>query len=221
MGEAYGSPASDDSSDLYGSPRDGPATNSPSELQATHPGSKRKLADEASQLSEKRRKVEDQHISHCPELPIVSGLPAEIWQSIFKQLHPTTLGCLMQVNHAFHRYLSDTKAHRWFNPRKGRLQVLDAETVWSDARKLSCPNMPRPLINRREKDMWKLILGRSCMFCGKVSRVRSHPEKPFENGPGLDGVRTIWPFAVRTCGPCLEIHSRKVVTKSRRFLRLR
>lgn len=211
MGDAYGSPASDDSSDIYGSPPpDVSTTDSPLETRAEQPGSKRKLPDEDLPLPEKRRKPEEQHVGHLPELPIVSGLPAEVWQSIFKKLHPMMLGRLMQVNRAFHRYLSDTKAHRWFNPRKGRLQVLDAETVWADSRKQHCPNMPKPLIDCHENDMWKLILGQGCMFCGKISRARSHPEKPFENGPGPDGVRTIWPFAVRTCGPCLERHSQKV-----------
>ncbi|KAL9080186.1 MAG: hypothetical protein Q9157_001031 [Trypethelium eluteriae] len=60
--------------------------------------SKRKLTDEDLQVSGKRLKTEEHPVRHFPELLPVAGLPAEIWQNIFKQLHPLMLGRLMQVN---------------------------------------------------------------------------------------------------------------------------
>ena len=173
---------------------------------------KRTLPDESSQQPEKRQKTEAQHLARFPEA--VARLPAEIWQNIFKQLPPLMLCRLLRVNRAFHRYLSDSKAYRWLDRRKDRLQILDAENVWSDTRKLHYPTMPRPLINCSEKDMWKLILGQDCMSCGSLPKPRFPPERSFQNGPGSDGVRIIWPFATRVCGPCLERHSQRVKTKT-------
>ncbi|KAI9657608.1 MAG: hypothetical protein M1821_002784 [Bathelium mastoideum] len=192
MGDAYGSPASDDSSDIYASPSRNDFTHSlPLERRAMDLGPKRKLSMQSSQSPDKRRKTEARHGDLFPELPAVAGLPAEIWQCIFRQVHPLMLYRLRRVSHAFRRYLSDSEAHRWLNPRKSRLQVLDAETVWSDSRKLYYPNMPRPLVDCSETDMWKLILGQNCMFCGRLPKVQSHPEKPSENGPGSEGEATL------------------------------
>ena len=214
MEEASDSPRSNDASDIYGSPSDAqPASDSHLPPDDRDSGQKRKLPDEESQSPEKRRKTKEHHVNDFREPRAVTGLPMEMWQGIFKQLHPLMLGRLLQVNRAFYCYLTDTEAHRWMNPRKGRLQVLDAETIWSDSRKLHCPNMPRPLIDCSERDMWRLILGQRCTFCAKVSRAQYPPEKPFESGPGPEGVRITWPFAVRTCGQCLESHSQKVVAK--------
>ncbi|KAF2237984.1 hypothetical protein EV356DRAFT_332412 [Viridothelium virens] len=212
MGEPVDSPGTDDFSDIYASPACNELARHSPQSQAMDLRSKRKLTDEDLQVSGKRLKTEEHPVRHFPELLPVAGLPAEIWQNIFKQLHPLMLGRLMQVNRAFYRYLSDTEAHRWLNPRKDRLQVLDSEIVWSESRKHHCPKMPRPLINCHEKDMWKLILGQGCMLCSKILRARSQSDKFFENGPGSDGLRIVWPFAVRTCGSCLERHSQKETT---------
>jgi hypothetical protein len=56
-----------------------------------------------------------------------------------------------------------------------------------------------------ELEMWKLIRGTSCQFCGKRATQKfSLPSSdPWNAGPGLDNIRSIWPFRIRCCGPCL------------------
>ncbi|OAL33011.1 hypothetical protein AYO22_00096 [Fonsecaea multimorphosa] len=47
-----------------------------------------------------------------------------------------------------------------------------------------------------ELEMWRLIRGRTCQFCGKKTahQQRLSVSEPWYAGPGLDGVRPIWPF---------------------------
>ncbi|OAL28211.1 hypothetical protein AYO20_09539 [Fonsecaea nubica] len=57
-----------------------------------------------------------------------------------------------------------------------------------------------------ELEVWRLVRGRTCQFCGKKT-THNQPlsvSELWDSGPGLDGVRPIWPFRVRTCGRCLQ-----------------
>ncbi|KAJ4406728.1 hypothetical protein N0V91_004418 [Didymella pomorum] len=50
--------------------------------------------------------------------------------------------------------------------------------------------------------MWQLVWSKRCQFCNKLATT-TPGEKLWQQGPGEAGVRTVWPFAIRACGPCL------------------
>ncbi|KNG44669.1 f-box domain-containing protein [Stemphylium lycopersici] len=65
-----------------------------------------------------------------------------------------------------------------------------------------CTKPPKPLPGFSELQMWQLAWSRTCQFCNKLD---SHTpgDRIWQKGPGHAGVRVIWPFAIRACGPCL------------------
>ncbi len=140
--------------------------------------------------------------------------PIEIWQHVFTFVPPVSLGRLLRVNQVFRACLTESpkeySASR--SQRQAVLKLEEADAIWSASRKLFCPGLPRPLRAFKELDMWRLIRGRNCQFCGKVDRsmALSNSTDPWEAGPGKDGVRVIWAFGVRCCGPCLQEKSEKV-----------
>lgn len=143
-----------------------------------------------------------------------ASLPIEIWQHIFSFVPPVSLGRLLRVNRAFRSCLTDNSGEL-LKPRPvshGVVNLLGADAVWSASRKLFCPGVPRPLRGFKELDMWRLIRGESCQFCGKTNLIKPSPDSvdPWEAGPGKDGVRVIWSFGVRSCGSCLSQRSQKV-----------
>lgn len=146
--------------------------------------------------------------------PQKSQFPIEIWQHIFTFVPPVSLGRLLRVNRSFNACLTESsKAHLVTNSvRQGVIQLAEADTIWSASRKLFCPGLPRPPHDLKELDMWRLIRGRDCQFCGKLanSKARLDPIDPWEAGPGKDGVRVIWAFGARCCGTCLQENSEKV-----------
>ncbi|KAI9819518.1 MAG: hypothetical protein M1827_006966 [Pycnora praestabilis] len=145
-----------------------------------------------------------------------SSLPPEIWQYIFTHVPPLSLGQLLQVNRAFGSYLrSDKKSGSILADRHdGVLKPVDAEIVWSTSRKTFFPGMPKPLLSLSELDMWKLVRGINCQFCGKIGKLSAskYVENSWQAGPGEDGVRIIWPFGIRSCGPCLQAKTEKEVS---------
>jgi len=146
--------------------------------------------------------------------PQKSQFPIEIWQHVFTFVPPVSLGRLLRVNRCFNACLTESsKAPLVTNfQHQGIVQLAEANTIWSASRKLFCPGLPRPLRDLEELDMWRLIRGRDCQFCGKVdsSKAGLDPVDPWEAGPGKDGVRVIWAFGVRCCGNCLQDKSEKV-----------
>jgi len=174
------------------------------------------LADSDS-LRIKRPKTENQvtpvlnGISHAQP----SGLPVEIWQHIFSFVPPVFLGRLLRVNRAFYFYLTSATNEPTCRDMDSRHAVrpVSADEVWAASRKRFAPGLPRPTLGLSELERMRLLRGRQCQICGeaKVQNFATSSESPLESGPGDKGVRVIWPFGVRSCGPCLHKCSEKVL----------
>lgn len=162
-------------------------------------------------------------------------LPPEVWQYIFTFLDPFCLGRIMRVNKTFHTILDATHA---FPENRNRLNLthwqdreMDTkeerpvhhllglqppELIWSISRRCWLKSMPRPLEGMNELEMFRLILGVPCQYCGKRPPPLTPPSQldPWSLGPGVDGIRIIWPFGIRSCGSCFEKHSVKVILQT-------
>ncbi|CAN9249685.1 unnamed protein product [Alternaria alternata] len=112
------------------------------------------------------------------------------------------LGRLIQVNRSFLSYLTDVRSVSTSKSHPGRLHLLKSESLWASARNAMCTKPPKPLPGFTELQMWQLAWSKRCQFCNKLD---SHTpgERVWQKGPGKAGVRVIWPFAIRACGPCL------------------
>lgn len=155
-----------------------------------------------------------------------SQCPPEVWQRIFSCLSPASLSRCLRVNKSFHTLLTSTKAAPLpppaprdpaqrkklpadQSPRLRRIRLVDSNSLWANARKTWFPNLPRPLARCTELTMLQLIGGRHCQLCG-VSFPPRAATSEFDAGPGHNGVRVIWPFAVRMCGTCLDSETMRV-----------
>lgn len=136
----------------------------------------------------------------------LTHLPHEILQHIFSFVDPISLGRLMCVNRSFHILLDPAKSLPQPSSQVKQLSMHHQDYIWTISRRSFLPGFPKPLDGMTELDMWRLIRGRSCQFCGKKSMMKSSVSdtSPWNGGPGPNGVRTIWPFRVRSCGTCLE-----------------
>ncbi|KAI9769653.1 MAG: hypothetical protein M1840_003890 [Geoglossum simile] len=147
-----------------------------------------------------------------------SRIPPEIWHYVFGFIPPEDLARLLRVSQAFNKFLTPPTNDSIQLPtvvgQNTELQTLEADSIWSASRKLFYSDLPRPPLSMSELDMWKLLCGRACQFCGKPSPpVASNPvENQFEPGPGEDGVKIIWQFGVRSCGTCLQERSEKEIS---------
>jgi hypothetical protein len=143
-----------------------------------------------------------------------SLLPAEIWHHIFTFCPPRILGVLLRVNKSFNAYLDPSPLDYPITPlSRSALQLMKPDAIWQASRRLFRPGMPAPLTRKSELDMWKLACCFSCQFCGK-RRSQLNPMLPLDlwrPGPGENGVVPIWSFGIRTCGPCLQQRSSKVM----------
>ena len=149
--------------------------------------------------------------SHDREM-CVSSLPLQIWQTIFCFVPPVFLGRLLRVNRAFN-FLLTPSATRGPDPKLSYqfTRDLSPPSIWAASRKRFCPGLPRPLHGMEELEMWRLLRGSTCQLCGNSKTLlTSNASKPWSSGPGDRGVRVIWPFGVRSCGPCLRVHCEKV-----------
>lgn len=129
----------------------------------------------------------------------------EIWQHVFTFCPPKTLGHLLRVNKSFNLHLDPSSDHEVHGSEKhGALGPLKPNTIWQVSRRLFWPQMPTPLRSKSELEMWRLACSPKCQYCNKKDDRRSSSsiETP-PPGPGPDGVAVIWPFAIRTCAPCL------------------
>lgn len=145
----------------------------------------------------------------------LSELAPEIWQFIFTFLPPDTLVALSLVNRRFHSLLVPPTGQRTTNAvatRNGLLEVVDGDHIWACARRNYLPDIPKPLHGRSELDMWRLVRGRDCQFCGKRDRSKKDVLRVNVWDPPLKagGVKIVWPFGVRSCGACLVDHSEEV-----------
>jgi hypothetical protein len=143
-----------------------------------------------------------------------SRLPAEIWHHIFTFTPPRALGRLLQVNKVFRAYLDPSSSDNpQVLPSLSRSVALfrEPEAIWQASRRLFRPGMPSPLQGLSDLDMWKLAGNPSCQFCDRKDQSPSSiQEDQWHSGPGQTGVSPIWPFAIRSCGPCLLQRSIKV-----------
>jgi len=192
------SPAS--SVDFYSSDRKD-NTPPPAEAQQTVPQPKRKAHDVAPTL-EKKPRLDSPSPSPCLLNPC-AGLPPAIWQHIFLYCSLFDLGRLLQVNRSFHSYLVDVHHVSYSDPIHGSPRLIKSESIWASARNALPIKPPKPLPAFSELRMWQLALSIRCQFCRKKGSEVSG-EKPWQKGPGANGVRTIWPFGIRACGNCLK-----------------
>lgn len=197
--------------DFYDSDRkpDTPSTDALHDLAL----GKRK-AEVLGAAQEKRRKLDDPPFSPAiHHLDDCAGLPPQIWQHVFLFCSVFTLGRLLQVNRSFHSYLTDVHTPPLSKPDKGFVPLIKSESIWSSARNAHPTKPPRPLPGLSEVKMWQLVLGKTCQFCNKRPSL-TPGDKVWQKGPGEDGVRIIWPFAVRSCGSCLLQRCQKVGSTS-------
>lgn len=142
-----------------------------------------------------------------------TDLPVEILQHIFSFVNPLALGRLLRTCRLFNTLLDPSKplpANSTFSI--SGLVLQQQNDLWSQVRRTAAADRPRPMEDMTELDMWRLIGGNSCQFCEKKpkNKIPLLAASPWSAGPGPDGVRTIWPFRCRACGPCLEARIVKV-----------
>ncbi|KAI0025595.1 hypothetical protein F4780DRAFT_768359 [Xylariomycetidae sp. FL0641] len=138
-----------------------------------------------------------------------SHLPPEIWHRVFTFLPPKALGTLLCCNKLFNAYLDPSSAFACPCPvsqQPSHVPVLKPNAIWQASRRRFWCKMPTPLQGKSELDMWRLVCQKQCHFCGKTasSFTEPRPTDPWRNGPGYDGTRIAWPFALKSCGSCLE-----------------
>jgi hypothetical protein len=146
-----------------------------------------------------------------------AGLPPELWQHIFSFCSLADLGRLIQVNRSFRSYLTDVPSASTSKSGAGRLHLLKSESLWASARNALCTKPPKPLPGFTELQMWQLAWSKRCQFCNKLDS-HSPGERIWQKGPGQAGVRVIWPFAIRACGPCLLQQCQTVSIRKLRLL---
>ncbi|KAF2636601.1 hypothetical protein P280DRAFT_521902 [Massarina eburnea CBS 473.64] len=168
-------------------------------------GPAKRKADALELPEEKKRKLGSPSPSPSASLTPCAGLPPAVWQHVFLSCSLHDLGRLLQVNRSFRSYLTDVSgvSHSHSDPSSsGSLRLLKSESVWASARNALPVKPPKPLAPFTELQMWQLVWSRRCQFCRKESSF-APGEKIWQKGPGANGVRTIWPFGIRSCGPCI------------------
>jgi hypothetical protein len=163
----------------------------------------KRKAEDASSAADKKRKLHASVSSPIStQLRNCAGLPPAVWQHIFSFCSLADLGRLIQVNRSFHSYLTDVSAVSLSRTENSCLHLLLSEALWASARNAYNSNAPKPLAGLTELHMWQLVWAKRCQFCSKLATA-APGEKLWQQGPGEAGVRTVWPFAIRACGPCL------------------
>ena len=145
----------------------------------------------------------------------VAGLPLAMWQRIFCFVPPVFLGRLLRVNKAFRDLLTPREKDGVAQDNNARVprQVIP-EDIWIASRRRFCPGLPKPIRGQHDLDMWRLLRGKSCQMCQAdlPLMITSDCTDPWRAGPGVDGTRIIWPFAVRCCGNCLKNQTEQVAS---------
>jgi hypothetical protein len=148
------------------------------------------------------------HSGHeaLPKRRTLQDLPEEILQHIFTFVHPVILGRLTCVNRYFRSLLDPSLPLPQGSSQVKRLALQSQDALWATSRKRFLQGFPRPMDEMTELQMWRLVRGRSCQFCKRIfeAEAPSQSRLPWNAGPGLHSLRTIWPFRVRSCGRCLE-----------------
>ena len=147
-------------------------------------------------------------------------LPLELWQHVFTYLDPSSLGRLLCICSAFNTLLDPEK----MLPKHTGTNVVSLRPqndIWSQSRRRWTSGTPRPLQGQTELEMWRLIRGSNCQYCGEASRAcpSSGSSDPWTAGPGSTGCRVIWAFGVRSCAACLRPQLVKVRSTTRALFR--
>ncbi|KAF2210856.1 hypothetical protein CERZMDRAFT_99020 [Cercospora zeae-maydis SCOH1-5] len=179
------------------------------EQTARHTGAKRKLSDVEESADGDIHVADDQAKKRKTSSQLPQLSPA-IWQRVFYLLPPAMLCRCLRVCKDFNRFLTSMKAPQGHQKDKSPARVVDSEAIWIQSRKTFFLQLPRPLRHHSELEMLQLVGGQTCQFCGKLASPIP-ATSVFNCGPGADGVRVIFPFAVRTCGSCIEPLLRKDV----------
>ena len=192
--------AGSDSSSLYG--------DSEPESSKHRPGALKRKAEDQPESIIKRAKHETPPSHTRPSsLRPCARLPPEIWQHVFQYLEPVMLGRLIQVNSLFRTYLLEIPQSI---PSKSSFEILRSESIWAISRNKHFPQMGKPPGDLSELELWKMVRGKRCQFCGRIDTRPSNRDDAFEGGPSVNGVRIIWPFGILSCGNCLEHRTQKV-----------
>ncbi len=154
----------------------------------------------------------------APDIPpakgILQNMPGAILQRIFGELPPAGLARVMSLHKRFHAVLTKGKASLArvdagiAKPAgKGIAVLQDGERIWSHARTKTYKTMPRPLQDTKELEMLQLLGRVTCEVCGTTTQQAPPSTSANDRGPGPGAVRVIFPFGIRTCGPCLFEHT--------------
>jgi hypothetical protein len=170
----------------------------------------KRKAEDSSSAHDKKRKLDSPSPAISSDLRWCIGLPPAVWQHVFLFCSLADLGRLMQVNRPFLSYLTDVPNVPVSKPDAGCLRLLKSESVWASARNALSPRPPRPFPGSTELRMCQLAWPKRCQFCSSKSASFMPGDKIWQKGPGATGVRTIWPFGIIACGPCLLQHCQTV-----------
>ncbi|KAB8356636.1 hypothetical protein FH972_024213 [Carpinus fangiana] len=194
--------AADNESDFYNtSPPSPPAraeSNRAGSTRATTTPVKRKQSS-PSQAPPKKRKLTD--ILTSTTTAARGELTPELWQRVFCLLPPELLARVQCVNRQFRHYLNEVPVDE---SKPGHAQPLHPDVIWATARSLYHPSWPEPPSGIGDRELWQLLMRRTCQFCNRLPELGSTSDDPWATGPGGDGVSLVWQFGVRTCGSCLR-----------------
>ncbi|CAI6332198.1 unnamed protein product [Periconia digitata] len=166
-------------------------------------GAVERKADDILSVEEKKRRLASSSPSTPCNLKPCAGLPPEVWQHIFLFCSLHDLGRLLQVNRSFHSYLTDVSSVSFSDPNPGSLHLLkSSESIWAFVRNTLPVKPPKPPRGFSELQVWQLVWSKRCQFCRRLSSFIPG-DKIWQKGPSTCGVRTIWPFGIKSCGPCL------------------
>ncbi|KAK5117668.1 hypothetical protein LTR62_005091 [Meristemomyces frigidus] len=207
-----------------GTSREATMLDEPAPTEPSVSGTKRKLSDATNardtleqalqEDSTKKPRLSSAQSKAATEVCPADKLPTELWQQVFLRLTPAILCRLLSVSKKFNHILTgivdQVAAPKKKLQKASTVRVIDSDTIFKEARQKFMPNMPRPPFDLTELDMLKLLGGKDCQFCGRLP-LSVPATSPFNAGPGHTGVRVIWPFAVRTCGPCWDANTIKDV----------
>lgn len=196
------------------------ATAAPVEVAAAmnRTGTKRKLDDlldansaAADESSGDVKRSKDGKSPLEKEKPELTG---PIWQHVFLYLSPPMLCRCLRVCKDFQHYLTKVKTDNK-QPEEG---LVNSEFIWTQSRTNHFRQLPKPLAcfadhPLPELEMFKLLGGHCCEFCGTPGAAISTTSH-LAAGPSQNGVRVMFPFGIRSCGACIEQRSIKVSSSS-------
>ena len=198
-----GQKALDSDEEFYSPP--GPGSLAPNDPITSGTPLKRKHAtEERAHTAGKRQKT--QSPVERLRLPLVANLPCELWQRIFSLLPPRSLPPMLWTCRTFYKYLTDPALQNSTCTTPRGLCTIHPDQIWQASRTAWLPDIPSTPPGISEPDLFKLLGRKSCQLCGRLP-TSSPGASTWMPGPGNDGVRRVWSFTVRSCGPCLTQHT--------------